>query len=234
MRIVTTHMHKSYNAIVQNVTQMYLIRKAGGLKSPKKIDLHERPYSDDHLPEWDPLKDALIQQYDVNSKAWGDSKESSSVPSMIMNNGGGGNKCFACGETGHRRGDEECTKGPRDVHESAPDWVKKQGTKRGGGTKTGGKSGKPQICRYFAQHGSCKFGKECKFTHDKGAKNDATSVFGSKAGHKRAVALVAQSLIDGRRLYDKNATKRQKKGDLEDPVTQLYSMMAKADADKEE
>ena len=239
VRIVTTYIHKSYNAIVQNVTQMYLIRQAGGLSSLKKVDLHEHSYSDDHLPEWEPLKDALIQQYDVNSKTWGDSNGSSSVPSMMMNNGGGGNKCFACGEPGHRRGDEECAKGARDVHESAPDWVKKQGTNRGGGNKTGGKGGQSgkNICRYFAQHGTCKFGKDCKFTHEKGAgtsKNDATSVFGSKAGHKRAVALVAQSLLDGSRLYDKNCTKRQNTGKQDNPVTQLYSMLAKADANKEE
>ena len=237
VRIVTTYIHKSYNAVVQSVTAMERIRKAGGLTSQKTIDLHEHAYSDDHLPDWNALKDALIQQYDVNSKSWGgDSRGSSNVPSMMMNNGGGGSKCFACGESGHRRGDSECQKGPRDVHDSAPDWVKNQAKNRGGNKKGGnGSNGKP-ICRYFAQHGTCKCGKGCKFSHaEKGtSKDEATKLFGSKAGYKRAVAMVAQSLTDGAMAH--NGSKKQKceKNDQDDPCKKLYSMMTSCNENKGE
>ena len=41
-------------------------------------------------------------------------------------------RCYACGGTGHKRGDVECPSAADAVHDSAPDWFKKIAPRKNG------------------------------------------------------------------------------------------------------
>jgi hypothetical protein len=165
VRVVKKHIHKSYYETLRGVENLHRIRSNGGL-AVREIDIHEHSYTDDHLPPWQELKDALLEEYHENSKGWGAyAKEQKGVPTMLIQNGS--ERCFGCGKEGHRRGAKECSAGPRDVHHTAPDWVKERA--KGGKPGSGGPGKKGnQICRFFKNNGTCRFGDKCKFEHVKG------------------------------------------------------------------
>lgn len=230
VRVVKKHIHKSYFATVRGVESMHRIRN-GGLEF-RTTDIHEHSFTDDHLPPWAELKDALIEEYHQNFRAWGlQAKEKKGVPTMLIQNGTG--TCFACGEEGHRRGADECKAGPRDVHHTAPDWVKdraKSGTKSGGGAK-----GSKQICRFFKNNGTCKFGEKCKFTHVKG--NGSTTKgndgwFGDKSNRKRVAASVMQLISSDlekegkRQKTEEGESSSGKSTKANAEVSRLYGLIA--------
>ena len=236
-RIVKNNIHSSYHEVVRSVETMHRIRKNGGLSVVKDLDLHEHSYTDDHLPPWGELKDAVIEQYEIRKLNWDSYPEKDGrvkVPVMAMT---GDPKCFACGETGHRRGANVCKAGPRDVHDSAPDWVKNQKGGRNGGTGNGGNgnrnSGK-QICNFFKANGTCRFGDRCKFEHvGGGSSSGGGGNFGmNKGDRKRITAMVAQSLCD---QMQQGGSKKSKKegGDGKDAVQRLFSLMTSAGSLKE-
>lgn len=175
VRVVTENIHSLYNEVVRSVEQLHRMRAAGGLEATN-VDFHEHSFSDDHLPPWEELKDAITQQYDVNCRQWGitglDSTEQKKVPVMMGANTGGASTCWSCGETGHRRGDDACKAGKNTLHHSAPEWIRKRmngGASNGGNRgKDGGAAGK-QVGNFFKAHGTCKFGSGCIFAHDNGS-----------------------------------------------------------------
>ena len=227
VRVVSENMHQSYNDVIRSVETLHRIRSAGGL-DVQNLDIHEHSFSDDHLPPWSELKDALVQQYDVNCRNWGVSglpkqdTTNKKIPSMIMNEGGAA-KCFACGDTGHRRGADSCKAGPRDVHSSAPDWVKNRAKGGGNGFKVGSGKG---ICNFYKNNGTCRFGEKCKYAHEKGASSTG-GVGGFKKGERKRVAsMVAQSLVDRMEKSGKKTKSdtTENKG-KEDPIDRLYALM---------
>jgi len=70
VRVVTENIHPTYNEVVRSVYKLHRMRSAGGLEA-ETLDLHEHSFSDDHLPPWGELKDAVTEQYDVYCRQWG-------------------------------------------------------------------------------------------------------------------------------------------------------------------
>ena len=228
VRVVKKHIHKSYYATLRGVENLHRIRSNGGL-AVREIDIHEHSYTDDHLPPWQELKDALLEEYHENSKGWGAyAKEQNGVPTMLIQNGS--ERCFGCGEEGHRRGAKECSAGPRDVHHTAPDWVKERA--KGGKPRSGGPGKKGnQICRFFKNNGTCRFGDKCKFEHVKG--NGSTKGndgwFGEKSNRKRVATSVMQLISSDlekegkRRKSDEGSSGKSVKANAE--VSRLYGLI---------
>ena len=115
VRVVTDNLHHSYNEVARSVETLHRIRSAGGLDGEQRVDIHEHSFSDDHLPPWGELKDALIEKYDVNCRNWGTTgvgpNEDAVDKVPVMMGTGGTPTCWGCGESGHRRGAKECKAG---------------------------------------------------------------------------------------------------------------------------
>ena len=230
-RVVKNNIHSSYHEVVRSVESMHRIREAGGLKV-QGVDLHEHSYTDEHLPPWEELKDAVIEQYEVRRLNWDSNsveQRSTKVPIMMVGNDP---KCFACGETGHRRGASSCRAATGTVHESAPDWVKNQKKGGNGGKGKGNPKSGEQICNYFKQHGTCRYGDRCKFKHVGGGSSSGSGSSGgnyysmNKGDRKRMTTMVAQSLCD---QFQQGAKKGKKEGgDGKDAVDRLFSLISGA------
>ena len=122
---------------------------------------------------------------------------------------GQGPTCWACGKQGHRRGDPKCTAGPNDVHNSAPSRAKK--TKRDSGND-GFKSerGGGNICRFFQQHGKCRFGEKCKFVHETGGGSaPPVKKFRLTKAEKKKVTSAAVKFVENSRAEDTNYIKSE-------------------------
>ena len=117
---------------------------------------------------------------------------------------GQGPTCWACGKQGHRRGDPQCSAGPNDVYKGAPNRAKKRSA---GAGNDGFKSGKGagQVCRFFQQHGKCKFGEKCKYSHDVGVSvAPPTKKFRLTKAEKRKVTTAAVKFVEKQRKDNKN------------------------------
>lgn len=242
-RIVTENVHSSYHDTIRQRTTMYQlvdlkmdpeIQK----QKLKELDAIKHHYNDDHLLPWEILKDALLDTYEINRKEWGDdgispydddSKQQKFEKLPTMNISTTEQRCFSCGEVGHRRGDSMCNADKNDVHASAPDWVKRAHNKRkrGGDAEGASSSSGKQECRFFAKNGRCKFGSDCKFAH-RGKSNGTQRDWSSKKERKRITSMVAKQLTaEFRREQKRQKTddSGSKKG-TDDNVKGLYSLIA--------
>jgi hypothetical protein len=225
VRVVKKHIHKSYYATLRGVENLHRIRSNGGL-AVREIDIHEHSCTDDHLPPWQALKGALLEEHHENSKAWGScAKEQKGVPTMLIQNGS--ERCFGCGEEGHRRGAKEYSAGPRDVHHTTPDWVKERAK---GGKSGSGKKGN-QIYRFFKNNGTCRHGDKCKFEHVKGngSTNGNDGRCGEKSNRERVATSVMQLISSDlekegkRRKSDGSSSEKSVKANVE--VSRLYGLI---------
>jgi hypothetical protein len=85
-------------------------------------------------------------------------------------------KCWACGQLGHRSGDVLCKAEPGTVHSSAPEKAKRKFQGEKGSAKEGEpKNKKPtNVCRFFLNNGTCRFGANCKFKHEASSSENPT------------------------------------------------------------
>jgi hypothetical protein len=168
----------------------YLVLPTSGSAAVLSEDWKFRNFSDDWLPSWMELKSKLVSQF--KSAGFVKQKQSqdkgASLPAMwvqgqqgtpIMYVPGLGNnpnlRCFGCGEYGHRKADPICKAGKDDWHESAPKkWQSNKRPKGGGKGKGKGKRGvdgmrgkeKSGVCFEFQKTGKCRFGPNCRYSHD--------------------------------------------------------------------
>ena len=185
VRIVMEHVPKNYDDAVErtmaNVRLKLIVDgKIDKTHTPLE-DLLERNFNSDWLPSYEGLRAELIAQY-TKFKLWRGAG-ASSAPLMMV----GGNQpglfdkplqCWACGSEGHKVGAQECTAKIGEVHPCAPDYYQKKMKNRGSSSSSnGGKSGGrgTRLCKdYSTGSGYCKWGDNCKFSHD-----------GPKAGGQR-------------------------------------------------
>ena len=148
-----------------------------------------RNFSDDWLPKFSTLKAALVAEFKERGFSGGANKVKGSekLPSMVNPQFGQRNLCYGCGRPGCRIGSPECPAPPGQIHHTAPERVKQNNARRlakaaqGGGTKNDFKGTKPkQVCRFFQQTGKCRFGANCKFSHETGQKRPAEAVDAKK------------------------------------------------------
>ena len=131
----------------------------------------------------------------------------------------------ACGEKDHRASDAACKGKEGEFQKDAPDWFKrKAGEKKGAGKcyakgkgkgkgkgkssgnrnwkgkGTGEASGKPPCANYSKGNGYCKWGDNCRFSHDgpKGGKRKATAMAtkGTEKKQKKQMMSMLVKVLD--------------------------------------
>ena len=145
IHVILDHISKEYEPAVLSVRSMVKVRKmmAGDVSAGvvTRRDTVKETFSDDWLPNYSELRDALVEKYNSMVEHWTPAQLQKSatlkVPMMMMSGGhpqpGVGNlTCYGCGVVGHRRGDSVCTAGANAVWEGAPDAWKKRQSKGGG------------------------------------------------------------------------------------------------------
>ena len=77
-------------------------------------------------------------------------------------------KCWACGLLGHKSGDSVCKAEAGAIHQSAPMKAKRKFVSASDTDNDGGPSNKKPngICQYFKNHGTCRFGANCRNKHE--------------------------------------------------------------------
>jgi hypothetical protein len=119
--------------------------------------------------------------------------------------------CFRCGQKDHRASDATCKGKEGDFQKDAPEWFKhKAGENKGTGNgyakgkgkgkssgsrnwKRKGDSGKPPCANYNKRNGYCKWGDNCRFSHDgpKDGKRKSTSSATKAAVKKQKKAMMS-------------------------------------------
>jgi hypothetical protein len=198
-------------------------------------------------PDYKDLRSTLITAYRAKSKVWERQGTVGNTPFM-MAGGSADSQCWDCNLTGHNRGDPVCRKSGECAGESCPGWLRKLkadgkdtmpgsggGRSNGGGHKHG--NGGNRICRFFQRTGNCRFGQQCKFTHDNnsggggGSSAAKSTTMLTKKNRKRMqkelLKSVEQSMLakmgNASGGNDSDDEPRSKKG-----KTELYAMIAKA------
>ena len=190
-KIYINHCH-DYREVLNRVMQDAITKaRNAGVAVPMNIN------ASDHAGAWQPdvddIEAALTAEYeqrDLQAKSKS-GKSQQAIPIMMMNSGGTsqfvsdgifkGIYCNRCGNEGHigtmvsvcpAAKLSEMSKGQVDLaNAKTAVWVEKQ--KNGGGTSSpshGGKGGGKgqRVCRFYAKHGSCSYGRDCKFKHSRG------------------------------------------------------------------
>ena len=95
-------------------------------------------------------------------------------------------KCWACGLIGHKSGDSVCKAEEGAVHETAPSKAKRKFSSLTDIDSTGGPNNKKPngICQYFMNHGTCRFGANCKYKHETSSSSSKGRGRGSKGKGK--------------------------------------------------
>jgi hypothetical protein len=212
-RLIIRKLPKEYDAAVKAVRDLHRFRAYGkeGDNISKITNLEDntrRNYETKWLPRYLELRTELIREYNLLKRRRDEeallNNKSPGHPTLPLQGfeqpGPKALTCYGCGQPGHRRGDQKCAAGPKDVWTGAPDSFKELVKKRGsefpkkkfnGEKRDGGKqrNAKPEdvekgICFNWSRgNGYCKYGDACRFKHE-GPKGDS-------GGGKRKAALIA-------------------------------------------
>jgi hypothetical protein len=95
-------------------------------------------------------------------------------------------KCWACGLLGHKSGDSVCKAEVGAIHQSAPMKAKRKFASTTDTDNSGGPSNKRPngICQYFKNHGTCRFGANCRNKHEANPNGNKGKGRGSKGKGK--------------------------------------------------
>jgi hypothetical protein len=163
--------------------------------------------------------------------------------------------CYGCGEKGHFKGDAECKAGPNDIWSGAPEGFKEKmknggngktkkgkgkGKGRGGVTsgnrqrnKRNGNGESKTPCKYFfSGNGYCKWGDNCRHSHDEGKqggkRKGAPALILSKKGKKAKKEIATMVINDlksslGKKRKEKKVTSKDR--DEDDDDEELYNLV---------
>jgi hypothetical protein len=226
-----------------------LVMPASGSSAVISEDWEFRNFSNDWLPSWTELKSKLVSKY--KSAGFGKRKQGqdkgAALPAMWVHDqqgtpvmyvpglGSSPNlRCFGCGEYGHRKADPVCKAGKDEWHESAPKkWQankKPRNGSKGGKGKGKGKQGvdgmrgkeKSGICFEYQKSGKCRFGPNCRYSHDVGgAKN-----VGVNLTKKQRKSITIAAVKELKKEIKKKAEKDGKGVDDNELADYLKSFMA--------
>ena len=131
-RVVMEHVPRNYDAAVERVKTMVKYRKmAAGEIDPNYNHLQrqiDQNFNSDWLPKYVDLRMELVDQW-KKFQTWKKvSNNTRQTPTMLQSFQPGTQnlKCWGCGQTGHRRGDDVCKAGATAIHSSAPESFKKK------------------------------------------------------------------------------------------------------------
>lgn len=241
VKIVLKHLrgtdyHETAKGVINQIKMLKQVRAMqpvddgeGGLRLPDQEaeltldDWDFRNFSDDWLPRWSTLKSALVAEFKERGFMGGSQKGNETLPSMLNPQfGQRNNLCYACGRPGCRIGSPDCPAPPNTIHHSAPERVKQNNARRlqrlaeGGGGSSGGnnvKGKKPkQICRFFANNGTCRFGANCKFSHETGNKRKAEAFTSAQVQKVANLAVKAMTKKIKKAKQQHQKKRRQKVG----------------------
>ena len=257
---------KEYDDAVKAAMNLHRIRlygKGGDLSKITNLQDNTRViYNTDWLPDYDELREELVRSYLLQKRRREEQgqahKKNPGHPVLPVLQGfeqpGAHQKtCYACGEKGHFKGDEECKAGPNDIWSGAPDSFKSKmknggkgkskkgkgiGKGRGGGSTTGNrqrnKKGPGETskipCRNFnSGNGYCKWGDNCRFSHEVnkqgGKRKGAPSLILSKKDKKAKKEIVTMVMNDLKSaLGQKKKGKSSAKEDEQDDA-ELYDLV---------
>jgi hypothetical protein len=99
-------------------------------------------------------------------------------------------KCWACGLIGHKSGDSVCKAEARAIHQSAPLKAKRKFSSEIDTDNAGGPNNKKPngICQYFKNHGTCRFGANCRNKHETYSRASKGNGRGSKGKGKGRIS----------------------------------------------
>ena len=145
VHVILDHISTDYEPTVLALRNLVKVRKmvAGDASAgvTTRRDTVKETFSDDWLPDYPELRDALVEKYDAMVEHWTPAQLQKytvqKIPMMMMAGGhpqpGVGNMtCYGCGVVGHRRGDSVCTAGAKAIWDGAPDAWKKRISNGGG------------------------------------------------------------------------------------------------------
>ena len=200
-------------------------------------DWEFRNFSNDWLPSWTELKSKLVSKY--KSAGFGKKKsgqeKGATLPVMYVPGLGSSPnlRCFGCGEYGHRKADPSCKAGKDEWHESAPKKWQANKKPRFGGKGKGkgkGKSGvdgmrgireKSGVCFEYQKTGKCRFGPNCRYSHDGGG----ASHVGVNLTKKQRKSITIAAVKELKKEIKKKAEKDGKGVDDTDLQDYLKSFM---------
>jgi hypothetical protein len=142
-RLIIRKLPKEYDAAVKAVRDLHRFRaygKEGDISEITNLeDNTRRNYETEWLPRYLELRTELIREYNLLKRRRDEE--------ALMNNKSPGHPtlplqgfeqpgpktltCYGCGQPGHRRGDQKCAAGPKDVWAGAPESFKELVKKRG-------------------------------------------------------------------------------------------------------
>lgn len=177
VRVTLIHASAEYRPDLNRMLDIHKLRlETAGSAIPEDADIEG--YDDAWLPDWKKVRETLLSTWET-LKLKSVVTDTKTLPSMFTpaskrgtDRNAGVMQCHGCGEYGHRRGDPACKAGPLDLHACAPPWLQEFKAKgvlkpAGSGTPSGSTRGR-KVCTFFKKTGSCRFGQNCRFAHEKG------------------------------------------------------------------
>jgi hypothetical protein len=134
VHVILDHISAEYEPTVTGLRSMVKVRKmmAGDVSAgvTTRRDTVNETFSDDWLPDYPELRDALVEKYNQMVEHWTPAqvqKYAVQKDPMIMMSGGhpqpgvGNLTCYGCGAVGHKRSDSICTADSNAIWDGAPD-----------------------------------------------------------------------------------------------------------------
>jgi hypothetical protein len=222
-RLIIRKLPKEYDVAVKTVRDLHRFWAYGKEGDISKItnleDNTRRNYETEWLPRYLELRTELIREYNLLKRRRDEetllSNKSPGHPTLPLQGfdqpGPKALTCYGCGQPGHRRGDQKCAAGPKDVWAGAPDSFKELVKKRGNDFPKKKFNGEKGICFNWSRgNGYCKYGDACRFKLE-GPKGDS-------GGGKRKAALIVPKPAPKK----KDKGKKKQKG-----VKSIASMVVK-------
>ena len=210
VKVIMEHIPSEYDEAVNSVqATLKMKRMAEGDPSAGNTtqqDLIFQNFSEDWTPPYVDLRTALLEAYERKKKRWikdGKTSDGKKVPAMMIQGGhkqpgSGSIVCYACGIANHKRGDACCKAKATDIWKGAPEaWKNRMKKQKGAKDKTKKNQGNSrgndkfkklndEVCRNFTTgNGYCRFGDNCKFSHDKGGAKATTMTVKGKTKKKK-------------------------------------------------